>query len=67
MGNLASMSEVVLQQLSDSVLRPYEQTFVTDGGSNRMASVNWRNKFSEIHGIYYVFIPNFASNSSSEQ
>ena len=32
-----------------------------------MASVNWRNKFSEIYGIYYVFIPNFASNSSSEQ
>ena len=49
MENLSSMSEIVslLQQLPDSIIRPYEQTFVTDRGSNRMTSLNWRNKFPE--------------------
>ena len=49
MENLSSMSAVVslLQQLPDSLIRPYEQTFVTDEGINRITSVNWKNKFPD--------------------
>jgi len=45
----------ILQSTPDSVLRPYQQHFVTDNGENRVTLDNFRLKFTGLATAYFRF------------